>query len=451
MPVMEEKAATRVDVLVIGGGPAGSTAACLLARAGLSVLVCERERFPRFHIGESMLPYTSRLWRRLGVYEKLEQAGFQRKWGARFKFEPGEDCTVLDFSQNLDKGSRMAFQVRRADYDQLLLRNAEQAGARVLEETEVTHLKRDGEAGRIRGAVAKTANGETLDVEARFVIDATGRDTLMGSRFGLKQKDKVLRQVAFFRHFRGAQMGLGRDGGDILVVGGPYGWFWMIPLDRDTTSVGIVCPSHKMAERGERSREDFFASLIAESPEVSGRLAGAEAISPLEVAADFSYRCNQLHGDGWALAGDAACFLDPVFSSGVLLAMKSAERLADTLAPALKAGRDPEQAELDAYQRFVRRGLDRFRRYIVGFYEPGCASVFRRRPPHFLRGACFSAFGGKIFERDLRIGAFNLAFFSRAAINRRAARKAGALPPAPACDVQEPEVLRQGLPFGGIG
>lgn len=445
---------TRVDVLIIGGGPAGSTAACLLARAGASVLVCERERFPRFHIGESLLPYTTPLWRRLGVFEKMKTAGFQPKWGARFRFEPGEDCTALDFSRTLDRDSRMAFQVRRAQFDQLLLQNAAAAGARVLEQHEVVEFRRaggDGE-GRIEGAkVRDRAGDKTFEVEARFIIDATGRDTFLGSRLGLKERDQVLRQVALYGHFRGAKMGLGRDGGDILVVGGPYGWFWMIPLDSETTSVGIVCPSRRMAERGQRSLKELFASLVAESPEVSGRLAGAESITEIEAAADFSYRCRQFYGDGWALTGDAACFLDPVFSSGVMLAMRSAEKLADTIAPALAADRDPQPAELEQYQKFVRRGLDRFRRYIVGFYEPGCASVFRRRPPALLRSAGFSAFAGKVFERDLRIGAFDMAFFSTAARNRWVGRKSGALPPAPACDVKEPEILRTGLPFGKFG
>lgn len=446
---------SRVDVLVIGGGPAGSTAGCLLARAGLSVLICEREQFPRFHIGESLLPYTTPLWKRLGVYEGMKKAGFQPKWGARFRFEPGEDCTVLDFSRTLDRGSRMAFQVRRADFDKLLLDNAAAAGARVLEQHEVVEFRREGgegAEGRIVGAqVRSRAEDRTFEVAARFVIDATGRDTFLGSRLGLKERDKVLRQVALYGHFRGARMGLGREGGDILVVGGPYGWFWMIPLDRDTTSVGVVCPSSRMAERGERSLKSFFDSLVAESKEVSGRLEGAESITRIEAAADFSYRCSQLYGKGWALTGDAACFLDPVFSSGVMLAMRSAERLADTLAPGLKAGRDPQPAELEKYQKFVRRGLDRFRRYIVGFYEPGCASVFRRRPPAILQSAGFSAFAGKVFERDLRIGAFDMAFFSTAAMNRRAGRKSGRLPAAPACDVQQSELLRQGLPFGRIG
>lgn len=143
----------RTDVLVVGGGPAGSTAACLLARHGLSVLLCERERFPRFHIGESLLPYTSRLWRRLGIYGQLEEAGFQPKWGARFYFEPGEGCTHLDFEKSLDRGARQAFNVRRADFDHLLLKNAAAAGVKVLEGHEIDELHRDGQ--RIVGARAK--------------------------------------------------------------------------------------------------------------------------------------------------------------------------------------------------------------------------------------------------------------------------------------------------------
>ncbi len=443
-------AGTRVDVLVIGGGPAGSTAACLLARAGLSVVLCERERFPRFHIGESLLPYTTRLWRRLGVYEQLQAAGFQRKWGARFLFEPGVDCTHLDFEKSLDRGARMAFNVRRAEFDHLLLKNAAAAGVQVLEEHAVAELHRDGE--RVLGAKARCLpTGETLDIEARLLIDATGRDTLVSAQLGLRERDPLLRQVSLFRHYRHAKMGLGRDGGDVLIIGGPFGWFWMIPLDEETTSVGVVCPSSRMVERGERSLEVFFDSLVAESREVSQRLEAATAISSVEATADFSYRCKRLVGPGWALTGDAAAFLDPVFSSGVLLAMRSAEKLADIAVKPLRAGRVPQEKDLEPYQRFVRRGLDRFRRYIVGFYEPGCASVFRRRPPAILRAAGISAFGGKVFERDLRVGFFDLAFFTRAALNRKAARKAGELPAAPACDVQEPDLLRAGLPFGHIG
>lgn len=288
-----------VDVLVIGGGPAGSTAANLLATAGRSVLLVDKERFPHFHIGESLLPYNVRLFERLGVWQRALAHGFQRKWGATFLFEPGLETVRLDFPKGLDPRYPMALQVRRAEFDHLLLERARECGAQVREETEVKRVLFEGE--RAVGAELSDANGIS-EIRAKVVVDATGRDTLLGGQLGLKRRDPALGQAALFAHFEGARMAIGPDGGDILVIGGPYGWFWMIPLDAQTTSVGLVFPGSLMKERQGRDLETFFADVIASSPSVSSRLAPAQRISPVRAAADFSYRCSRFTGDGWLTA-----------------------------------------------------------------------------------------------------------------------------------------------------
>src|SRR5262249_5323094 len=262
----------QVDVLVIGGGPAGSTIGNLLPRAGPPVLVAQRGRFPRFHIGESLLPYGTPILRRLGVLEEVDRVA-QRKWGARFCFEPDGLDKAVDFSNGLDPHKRMAFQVRRAEFDTILLRAAAKAGADVREEHALVELVH-GDDG-VRGAVLRDARGTTCTVHARVVVDASGRDTAVGAHLARKQRDPDLNQAALFGHFTGVDLALGRDGGDILVVGTPSGWFWLIPLDAHTTSVGMVVPGEVL--RGRRGVElgAFFDSLIAASPIVSGRLARA--------------------------------------------------------------------------------------------------------------------------------------------------------------------------------
>lgn len=428
--------AAPVDVLIVGGGPAGSTVACLLARAGFSVRLLEKERFPRFHIGESLLPYNVPLFKRLGVWERMLEHGFQRKFGGQFVFEPGGETLRLDFQNSLDSDLPMALQVRRAELDHILLDNARQSGAEVQEEAQVEDVLFD-EAGGARGVRARR-QGETVDMEARVVIDATGRDTLLGHRLGLKTKDPQLGQAALYCHYRGADMGLGPEGGDILVVGGEYGWFWMIPLDTETTSVGVVFPSRVLKETRQdgcvRSPSEIFDRLVARSPQVSSRLRPAERARDVEGAADFSYRCDRFVGDGWMMVGDAAGFLDPVFSSGVLLAMRGAEHAADLLARRLKRPGPVTADQLRSYERFVRRGLDRFRRYILAYYDPGCVATFSEEPPALIRRAVSSAFAGKVFERDPRVLLMEALFFGRSAMWRRQASVGKVeLPQAPAC------------------
>lgn len=428
-PIPEE----RVDALVIGGGPGGSTAAAVLAARGLDVLVCERARFPRFLIGESLLPYNVPIFRRLGVWEQLLAHGFQHKWGGRFVFEPEMRQAEVVFPQGLRGQDPMTIHVRRAELDSLLLDNAARLGAKVWQGTAVERVRFAD--GRAVGASLRSDDGTKREVAARVVIDASGRNTLLGKQLGIKRRDPALRQAALFTHVRGADMALGREGGDILIVGVPFGWFWFIPLDQEVTSVGCVLPGEVMKERGDRSLDEFFAALAARSPSASARLEGAEYLRPVEPHADFSYRLDHFVGDGYAVVGDAASFLDPIFSSGVYLAMITAEKAALLAARALTRHGRVDRRHLVGYERFARRGFERFRRYILAFYDPACIATFTEEPPAPIRAPAISAFAGKVFDFDPRIWFFELAFFGRASVLRTLAKWGKTvLPTAPARD-----------------
>jgi len=428
---------SELDVVVVGGGPAGSTAGALLARAGRKVRIYDRERFPRFHVGESLLPQSEPLLRRLGVWEQLAAAGFQRKWGAHFTFEPDGGSNRITFAGGLGrKPPPQAFQVRRAEFDHLLLRNAAAQGAEIHEGVEVQTVRFDGD--RAVGVRVRRADGVEEDVDARVVFDATGREAMLGGQLKIRERDPVLRQAAMFSHYRGARMGLGREGGDILVVGGPAGWYWMIPLDAETTSVGVVFPGGVMAERRGRPLAELYEELLAASPEVAGRIAGAERIEDVHPLADFSYRLRRFAGDGWVTVGDAACFLDPVFSSGVHVALTTAASAADVVAAALAAKGRLDAADLAGYERFSRRGLDRFRRYILGYYDPAFVGIFATEPPfEAVRAAVVSALAGGVFHQSLAQRLLEKFFFMGVERHRRRMEK-GKKPMAiaPACDAR---------------
>jgi flavin-dependent dehydrogenase len=381
------------DVLVIGGGPAGSTIACLLAGRGYSVVVAEKDRHPRFHIGESLLPLNLPLFDRLGVRAKVESIAMM-KYGAQFcSAEHGRSLT-FDFSEQLDPAWPYAYQVRRSEFDHLLLRHCAERGARVREGTRVTAVEFEPD-----GVAATTLDddGATGRIRARFLVDASGRDTFLAGKLGMKRRNPKHSSAAIFGHFTGAERLPGREEGNISVFWFPHGWMWFIPLKDGTTSVGAVCwPYYLKTRKGDLT--EFFLETLALSPELAGRLRDARLTGPPTATGNYTYYADRMAGDRYILIGDAYGFIDPVFSSGVYLAMNSAFLGADVVEGCL---RDPRAAPR-LYQRFdrqVRRGLRTFSWMIYRMTSPtmrdllmGPKNVFR------VQSAVVSFLAGDVFR-----------------------------------------------------
>jgi flavin-dependent dehydrogenase len=390
------------DVVIVGGGPAGSTTASALAKHGLRSIVLERDVFPRFHIGESLLPQSLKVLARIGVLEKLE-ARFIRKYGARFVCAETMRTSQYDFEEAFDPSVRYAFQVPRADFDHLLLLHAAELGADVREGWEVISLI--FEQGRAVGVRARHA-GREHTLFAPIIVDATGRDTLFASRVRAKHRLPGLDKTALFGHFHGLPRRPGRDEGAIDIVVFPHGWFWNIPFRGEVNSVGVVVSSEWMKQR--RAGEplgDFFARTVDCAPWMKELLAHAERISPCRAVADFSYRVDKLAGDGWVMVGDASGFVDPLFSTGVHLAFTSAVRAADVIARVLAEGRTPVSGDFADYERDVRRGAELFVGAVQAFYAgPLRARVFEKDQRKILRQTITSMLAGDVFGDGMWLG-----------------------------------------------
>ncbi len=357
-------AARTPDVLVIGGGPAGSVAAALLADAGHRVLVCERDRFPRYHIGESLLSATLPILEAAGALPAIERHGFLEKPGGTFLW--GRQREPWSFWFREDPGGRPhAFQVVRAEFDQLLLDNARAHGAEVLEEHAVTAVDGEGSEHTVH---ATRTDGAGLHITPRFVIDASGQYALLGRTRGLRRFNDFFKNLAIFGYFRNAERLPGELANNILSAAFADGWFWYIPLHDGTMSVGAVVDAHRWRAVADAGPEATYRSLIARCPEIARRLAGATLASPVRIIRDYSYTSTAFWGPGYLLAGDAACFIDPVFSTGVHLACLAGFLGARAVDHVLR-GVVPEPEALAAYDTAYRGAFERYLRFLYFFYD----------------------------------------------------------------------------------
>ena len=378
--------ASQADVAIIGGGPAGSAAAILLARAGRRVVLCEKEAFPRFKIGESLLPHSLELFDRLGIRDELERHAFP-KAGGEIATACGRRTRRFYFDGAMQLSHRSAFQVERAWFDKMLLTRAAESGAEVRQPCAVSSLAFDK-----TGVTLMTGSGE---IRASHLLDCSGRNAVVGSHFDLKRSYDHLQKFSVFAHYEGVQRDEGRDATLTRLVRGKHCWFWLIPLDARRTSIGVVMDIADF-RAAKMTPETALDDAIANAPVMRSRMAAAHRISEVHAAGDYSYRNTRLHGPRWLLAGDAAGFIDPIFSTGVFLALHSAEQAASTLDFALRhplLGR----IRMASYARDLNRQMDRYLRFVTSWYTDEFVDVFTAaNPPLQIPQAVNSVLGGNI-------------------------------------------------------
>ena len=383
------------DVMVIGGGPAGSTMASLLARQGRRVVMVDKEHHPRFHIGESLLPANGPLFDQLGVREAVERIGLP-KWGVEFVSQQHGAPSFLDFGDAWDRSMPYAWQVRRSELDDILFRHAAASGAVTHEGCRVRTVRFDADGADVSAVLD---DGAERHWRAHFVVDASGRDTLLANQFGLKQRNQKHNSAALFGHFRGARRLQGQREGNISIFWFAHGWFWFIPLADGTTSVGATCWPTYLKTR-DKPLEAFFADTIALCPELSERLRGAELLDGrVHATGNYSYASTQCQGERWLLLGDAFAFVDPVFSSGVHLAMTSAFEGAQVV----EAFFDRPAALSAARRRFqavMAKGPREFSWFIFRMTNPAMRDLFMRPAnPLGTKSAVLSLLAGDIYGR----------------------------------------------------
>jgi flavin-dependent dehydrogenase len=386
----------RCDVLVVGGGPAGATISALLAERGRDVVMMEKAHHPRFHIGESLLPANAQLFDRLGVRERIEAIGMP-KWGVEFVSPDHAERSFVEFADAWDKSMPYAWQVRRSQMDELLFRNAAAKGARTLEGRQVREVAFDADGATVQVVLD---DGARQTWRAKFLVDASGRDTLLANHFKCKQKNARHNSSALYGHFTGARRLEGKLEGNITILWFDHGLFWFIPLADGTTSIGAVCWPYYLKSRNKRPLPEFFRDTIALCPELEQRLAGAVLVDDAVYATgNYAYSSTRCSGERYLMLGDAYAFIDPVFSSGVYLAMQSAFEGADTVEAALDRPREYASARR-RFDKMMRHGPREFSWFIFRVTNPTMREFFMDpRNPLRVKEALLSLLAGDIYGK----------------------------------------------------
>ncbi len=372
-----------VAVVVVGGGPAGSTASTLIAQRGHRVVLFEREQFPRFHIGESLIPETFWVLQRLNMLPKLRASHFVKKYSVQFVAQTGRLSEPFYFMDHKPHECSQTWQVLRSEFDAMMLQNAREHGVEVHHGVRVLDVLFDG--SRAVGVRIQLPGGERRVVRCQVVVDASGQSSLIMSRLGLREWDPVLKKAALWTYWEGAQRDSGRDEGATLVlqVQGKQGWFWYIPLHDNIVSVGVVAAyDYLFKNRPNKSYEAIYFEEVDRCPGLKPRLAQARRAAEFYAAKEYSYRSRQAAGDGWVLVGDAFGFLDPLYSSGVLLALRSGEMAADAICDGLEGG-DTSERVLRRWESTFVQGMERMRRLVCEYYDGFSFGRFVKQHPQY--------------------------------------------------------------------
>jgi flavin-dependent dehydrogenase len=375
------------DCIIIGGGPAGATVGTLLADAGRKVLVIERGNFPRFHIGESLMPETYWTFKRLGMLPRLKASNFVKKYSVQFVNGSGKESQPFYFDEMNPHECSQTWQVVRSEFDKMMLENAADHGAHVWQNANVNEVifeKSESDSlPRATGVVVTREGQAPVRLSCKVVVDATGTNALISKRLKIREPDAKLRKASIFAHYQGARRDSGKNEGATLVLAtqNQEGWFWFIPLPDDISSIGVVADPDVLIGRG--TPEQMLDEQIKKCPGLDGRMEKAVRVSPVHVLSDFTYRSNRAAGEGWVLVGDAFGFLDPIYSSGVFLALKSGEMAADAINEALEKN-DLSAAQLGKWADMICDGMHAMRKLVYAYYTRGFSfGQFMRAHPQY--------------------------------------------------------------------
>lgn len=363
------KTGNTFDAVIIGGGPAGASSAAILAEYGHRVLVLEREKFPRYHVGESMIPFTYGPMERLGLVPLMKKSAFQKKYSVVFISPNGRASQPFYFFNRYDKDTiAQTWQVLRSEFDEILLNNARNKGAEVMEEISVKELLREGE--KVVGVRAEKKSGEVVEFRAPITLDCTGKEAFSSVRNGWRMKDPYLNKIAVWTYYKGSKREPGLDEGQTAVAYVPEkGWFWHIPQHDDMVSVGVVAEGKYLTRDGVREPEQIFKREVEQNAWIKDHLSVGQQVGPYYLTSEYSHHSRHCGSEGLLLVGDAFAFLDPVFSSGLMLALKSGVMVGDEVHRALLE-KDFSPKRFEAYANYMRTGVENMRKLVYAFYDP---------------------------------------------------------------------------------